>query len=122
VYGAAQAVVADFDGDGDLDILTSSNFADSVRHPERGIVFLENTGHYTFKPYAFSIASGGQWNLMAMADLNKDGRPDVIIGAMNLGNIANLQRRLTGPPATSGKEPILFLENRMPVSSHENKD
>jgi len=122
VYGAAQAVVADFDGDGDLDILTSSNFADSVRHPERGIVFLENTGHYTFQPYAFSIASGGQWNLMAMADLNKDGRPDVIIGAMNLGNIANLQRRLTGPPATSGKEPILFLENRMHVSSHENKD
>ena len=117
LYGAAHAVVADFDRDGDLDILTTSNFADSARHPERGIVFLENIGPYTFAPYAFSIASGGQWNLMATGDLNKDGRLDVIIGAMNLGNIANLQRRLTGQALESGKDPILFLENGMQVRS-----
>src|SRR2546427_7976153 len=61
VYGAARAEVADFDKDGDLDILITSNFADSARHPERGIMFLENTGRYQFQPYAFSIASGGQW-------------------------------------------------------------
>src|SRR5207245_10702744 len=42
VYGAAQAVVADFDGDGDLDILITSNFADYGRHPERCIVYIEN--------------------------------------------------------------------------------
>jgi hypothetical protein len=117
LYGAAHAAVADFDGDGDLDILTTSNFADSARHPERGIMFLENIGPYTFAPYAFSIASGGQWNLMATGDLNKDGRLDVIIGAMNLGNIANLQRRLTGRALESGKDPILFLENGMQVRS-----
>ena len=112
VYGAARAEVADFDKDGDLDILITSNFADSARHPERGIMFLENTGPYQFQPYAFSVASGGQWNLMATGDFNKDGWLDVIIGAMNLGDIANLQRRLTGQPLEGGKDPILFFENR----------
>jgi len=122
VYGAAHAVVADFDKDGDLDILTTSNFADSARHPERGIMFFENIGRYKFKPYAFSIASGGQWNLMATGDLNKDGWPDVIIGAMNLGNIANLQRRLTEQASASGKDPILLLENTRLVRSNAKRD
>ena len=110
VYGAARAEVADFDGDGDLDILTTSNFADFARHAERGIVYLENTGSYTFRPSAFSIASGNQWNLTAVGDLNKDGRLDVIIGAMNLGNIAKMQRRTGGPLPAS--DPLLFFENR----------
>lgn len=113
VYGAARAEVADFDRDGDLDIVTTSNFADFARHPERGIMFLENTGRYTFQPYAFTIASGNQWNLMATGDLNRDGRLDVIIGAMNLGNIAQLQRRSRRP--VEAGEPVLVFENRMPT-------
>jgi hypothetical protein len=113
IYGAAHAAVADFDQDGDLDILTTSNFSDPQRHPERGIMFFENTGaaRYAFKPYAFSIASGSQWNLMATGDLNGDGSLDVIIGAMRLENIARLQRG-AGPPGGPGSEAILLLENR----------
>ena len=119
VYGAARAEVADFDKDGDLDILITSNFADFEKHPERGIMFLENTGGYKFRPYAFTIASGNQWNLAATADLNKDGWLDVIIGAMDLENIANLQRRSIGQTLATGKEPILFFENRMHAKSNE---
>jgi len=118
VYGAAQAVVADFDRDGDLDILTTSNFADVKSHPERGIMFFENTGRYTFQPYAFSIAQGNQWNVMAMGDLNKDGWPDVIIGAMDLESIAKIQRRFSGSPLATGKEPILYFENTMRPKSN----
>ncbi len=113
VYGAAQAAVADFDHDGDLDIVTSSNFADAKRHPERGIMFFENTGRYTFQPYAFSVASHGQWNVMATGDLNRDGRLDVLIGAMDLGSIARIQRRLGRPTEQPGALPILLFENRM---------
>ncbi len=113
VYGAARAAVADFDRDGDLDILVTSNFADFQRHPERGIMFLKNTGSHRFEPYAFTIASGSQWNLMATGDLNKDGWLDVIIGAMDLGNIAKLQRRFGGQGPETGKDPILLFENRM---------
>jgi len=49
---------------------------------------------------------------MATADLNKDGRPDVIIGAMYLENIARRQR-FSGRGLELGKEPLLFFENRI---------
>jgi hypothetical protein len=119
VYGAARAEVADFDKDGHLDILITSNFADFERHPERGIIFLQNTGRYEFRPYAFTIASGNQWNLTATADLNKDGWMDVIIGAMDLGSIAKLQRRFGGQALETSKDPILVFENRMQTKPKE---
>ncbi len=112
IYGAAQAAVADFDNDGDLDIVTTSNFADAKQHPERGIMYFENAGGYTFHPFAFGVSSGSQWNVMTSADLNGDGRLDVIIGAMNLENITRLQRR-AGPPSQAPKDAILLFENKM---------
>ena len=117
IYGAARAEVADFDKDGDLDILVTSNFADYRGHPERGIIYLENVGRYQFRPYAFSIASGNQWNLTAVADVNKDGWPDVIIGAMNLGNIAKRQRGAGARALETGTDAILLFENRMNLKS-----
>jgi hypothetical protein len=113
VYGAARAEVADFDKDGDLDIMTTSNFADFQNHPERGIMYFENMGRYQFRPYAFSMASTSQWNLMAMGDFNKDGWPDVVIGAMDLGNVARMQRSFGGKKLETAKDPLLFFENRM---------
>jgi hypothetical protein len=113
VYGAARAEAVDFDRDGDLDILTTSNFADAERHPERGIMFFANVGSNTFEPHAFSIASGNQWNVMAPADLNGDGWPDVIIGAMHLGSIATDQRGWTGQTSETERDAILLFENRM---------
>jgi hypothetical protein len=114
IYGAARAEVADFDRDGDLDLLTTSNFADA-EHPERGIMYLENAGGYEFRPVAFPIASGNQWNVTAPADLNRDGWPDVIVGAMDLESIATLQGRRVGPGA--GKSAVLLFENTMRASS-----
>lgn len=111
IYGAAHAAVGDFDQDGDLDMMVTSNFADPAFHPERSILFLEQTGRYTFQPYAFSIGAGSQWNLTTTGDLNGDGRTDVLIGAMRLENIARLQRG-AGPPA-QGSDALLLFENRM---------
>jgi hypothetical protein len=117
LYGAARAEVADFDKDGDLDILVTSNFPDSERHPERGIVFLENTGGYRFRPYAFSIASTNQWNVTATTDLNRDGWLDVIVGAMDLESVGKLQR-YSGQAPQSAKDALLFFENRMQAKSN----
>jgi hypothetical protein len=44
--------------------------------------------------------------------LNRDGRLDVIIGAMSLENIARGQRRFSGQGLDTRKEPLLFFENR----------
>jgi hypothetical protein len=115
MYGAARAEVADFDRDGDLDILATSNFADA-QHPERGIVFLESTAPYEFRPFAFPVASGTQWNLTAPADLNRDGWPDVIIAAMDLESIATLQGR-PGQPPGEPKQTLLLFENIMGAHS-----
>jgi hypothetical protein len=119
VYGASQAVVADFDKDGDLDIMTASNFADSARHPERGIMYFENVGPYRFQPYAFSVAAENQWNVMAAADLNRDGWVDVIVGAMDLQSVGRMQMQgqfqgqFQGQAAPIAKDPILVFENQM---------
>jgi hypothetical protein len=115
IHGAAQAVVADFDRDGDLDIMTASNFADAARHPERGIMYFENVGPYRFQPSAFSVAAENQWNVMAAADLNRDGRLDVLIGAMDLASVGRMQMQGPFPgqaPPPVAKDPILVLENR----------
>jgi hypothetical protein len=116
MYGAAQAAVADFDHDGDLDIVATSNFADPA-HSERGIMFLENAGAYVFRPSAFSAASKNQWNVMATADVNKDGWLDVIVGAMNLSSIAGIQQRFGQSTSTNGNGPLLLFENRMQSAS-----
>jgi hypothetical protein len=119
MYGAARAEVADFDKDGDLDILATSNFPDSERHPERGIMFLENTGEYRFRPYAFNVASSNQWNLMATADLNKDGWLDVIVGAMDLESVGRFQQRYSGQRPASTRDPLLLFESRMQKKSND---
>lgn len=56
---------------------------------------------------------------MATGDLNRDGWLDVIIGAMDLGSIAKLQRRFTGQALETGKDPILLFENRMHLQSNK---
>jgi hypothetical protein len=76
-------------------------------------MFFEGDGSYGFQPYAFTIASGNQWNVMATGDLNHDGRLDVIVGAMDLGSVLGGQRGRSGHSSQTGRIPILFFENRM---------
>lgn len=112
--GAARAEAVDFDDDGDLDIVATSNFADAERHPERGIMFFESVGPYAFEPHAFSAAAGNQWNLMAIADLDRDGRLDALIGAMYLENILADQRGWAGEESPTARDAILLFRNEMP--------
>ncbi|HCU10872.1 MAG TPA: hypothetical protein DGB72_01970 [Gemmatimonadetes bacterium] len=56
-----------------------------------------------------------------MGDLNKDGWPDVVIGAMDIGNVVRLQRRFTGDTLQAGRNPLVFFENRMHAKSNAGR-
>ena len=65
------AALTDADGDGDLDVLTSNDT------PDRKLIFLnDGTGRFS-QAGTWGVAKWSTRNA-AIADLNKDGRPDVI--------------------------------------------
>ena len=76
-------------------------------------MFWENSGRYDFRPFAFPIAADNQWNVMAPADLNRDGRLDVVVRAMDLESIATLQGRFPRQTRGEPKAVLLIFENGM---------
>ncbi len=113
IYGAARAEVVDFDRDGDLDMLTTSNFPDAGHHPERGIMYFQNVRPFEFEPYAFTVAAANQWNRIATADLDRDGWADAIIGAMSLESIVAHQRGSGGATPAARSDAVLYFQNHM---------
>jgi len=112
IYGAGKSICEDFDLDGDLDILVSSNFADMENNPERGIIYLENKGKYLFEPFSFEEAAQNQWNTMASTDFDGDGDIDVLVGAMNLENVLQNQQSGSNNEMDLNKTALLLFENQ----------
>ncbi len=83
--GASQATAADFDGDGDLDIAAISFFPDFYKSPQKGFLYFENIGG-TFKAHETPAASRGRWITMDVADIDADGDPDILLGALNFNS------------------------------------
>ncbi|HEY6193838.1 MAG TPA: FG-GAP-like repeat-containing protein [Candidatus Eisenbacteria bacterium] len=79
----AQVAVADVDGDGNLDFATANYLSNTI-----AVFFGDGTGitflaHPT-KLYSLSGAvSGTNPNSIVFTDLNRDGKPDVVVGANN---------------------------------------
>ena len=80
MYGASKAVARDFDGDGDLDIAAIS-FYDELAKPEQGFIYLENTGNMQFSASSTPDAANGKWLTMEVADIDKDGDSDIVLGS-----------------------------------------
>ncbi|HKB44909.1 MAG TPA: VCBS repeat-containing protein [Chitinophagaceae bacterium] len=80
MYGCFKAIARDFDGDGDLDIAAISFFADYTNHPEESFIYLENKGWLDFQPYSIPNTSSGRWLTMDAADLDGDGKIDLVLG------------------------------------------
>jgi len=80
INGCYKAMARDFDGDGDLDLVTIAFFPDFKRQPEEGFVYLENKGNGVFKPYSIPGTGAGRWLTMDVGDLDGDGRMDIVLG------------------------------------------
>jgi hypothetical protein len=80
MYGASKAVARDFDGDGDLDIAAIS-FYDDLAKPEQAFIYFENTGNMQFAPTSTPEAANGKWLTMEVADIDKDGDTDIVLGS-----------------------------------------
>lgn len=91
--GCYKAMPADFNGDGRMDLAAISFSADFENNPKEGFVWLLNQGNNHFNTFTDSRTIGlGRWICMDVADINRDGKPDVILG--NMAAIANNNREL----------------------------
>jgi hypothetical protein len=107
INGCTKAIAADFDGDGDLDIMTSAYFADLKNDPAESCVYFEQVGPFDFKAHAIPISKYGRWFTMEMGDYNNDGKPDIILGNFSAGFVIQPDLK----PFWSKYYPFVVLEN-----------
>lgn len=112
VFGQA---LADFDGDGHLDIVLAQNFYSPQRETGRmdgGLgVLLKGDGKRGFTtvwPDASGLRVNADAKSLTMTDLNGDHRPDLIFGI----NDGAFRRYKSNPPAGTGKAFALRLVGR----------
>lgn len=80
INGCTKAIAADFDKDGDLDIATIAFFADMKHKPAEEFIYFEQDKTMSFKPHAIPVSKYGRWMTLDIADVNSDGKPDIILG------------------------------------------
>jgi len=81
----SRATWIDYDGDGKLDLIVVGEWM-----PVRGST-RRTAGSWIARPRPASRAPAGWWTSIQAADLNGDGRPDLVLG--NLGLNSYIRRR-----------------------------
>jgi hypothetical protein len=107
INGCTKAIATDFDGDGDVDIATIAFFADLKDNPAEGFIYFEQDKSMSFKPHAVPVSNHGRWMSMDVADMNHDGKPDIVLGNYSMG--LPIQPELK--PFWDQHLPLIILEN-----------
>ena len=99
-------VVADFNGDGKLDIVVANHGSDTL-----SVLLGNGAGGFSLFGAPFSTGGTGLFSL-AVADVNSDGQPDIVVANFNsdtvsvlLGNGAGGFASASSPVATGGSGP-----------------
>jgi len=89
VAGAAHAVVGDFNGDGKLDLVVSCDGLYRNQNTNYALVFLPGKGDGTFGTPVPSApqSSSGSYAVLLSADLNDDGKLDLIWNTANINTV-----------------------------------
>lgn len=109
-YGSSKVRCADFDMDGDVDIVASSFFPDFQQSPSQSIVYLENQGNWNFVPNYVEGAGEGRWMVMDSGDLDGDGDVDIVVGSFTLDS-EGIDPETRTRWRSEGKA-FLYLENQ----------
>lgn len=109
MHGASEAVAADFDGDGDMDIAAVSFFPPFKERPEDGFIYFENTGN-GYEPRTLSAGREGRWLRINADDVDGDGDTDILLTALdfNRGVPEDLLADWKSKPVS-----ILLLRNKL---------
>lgn len=84
MHGLSKICAEDFDRDGDVDILAISNFGDFSNPKFKSVQLWVNEGEMIFTPKFVDGLPDFRWQTLDVGDYDKDGDPDVFLGAFNL--------------------------------------
>jgi len=77
--------------------------------PQEEFIYFEQNKPFDFKPHAVPVSKYGRWMCMDVADLNNDGKLDIV-----LGNYANGFMFIHGlQPQWDRNLPLIVLENHI---------
>ncbi len=115
-YGARGVATADVNGDGKQDILVTNLCAHNQCGTDTTIGVLFGNGDGTFQPAVIYDPGGAYGHTMSAADLNGDGKPDLVIGLQSFpggyGSVAVLLNNGDG----TFQNAILFPTNAVIAS------
>jgi hypothetical protein len=109
INGCTKAIATDFDKDGDIDIATIAFFADMKNNPAEEFIYFDQYNPMQFKPHDVPVSKYGRWMAMDVSDLNKDGKPDIILGNYASGFL--FQPNFS--PSWDEHQPYIVLENNI---------
>jgi uncharacterized membrane protein len=75
-------VAADLNGDGELDIVVSNWGTPNAGTNNGAVTVLQGRGNGTFRPAQTFPSGGAEAPAVAVADVNKDGRPDILLACV----------------------------------------